>query len=264
MAFDDAYIIQKDGAWADASDNAGPDQNCYMVVDVRLHLKDELEDSVLDAIESRLKKFLSTTFWRNDGLFRLYLAMERCAVAGIPPKVLLFLKDAGGKGKSMLSMLRAHVWKTQHSFVDPSAFVGEEEFRKAGSDFSGSRFYTVQETKRGRIQLDILKKAITNEKIAVRPNFGKKTYMLPFGRAMWVWEVNEAPEIDPITRNVSDSEDWLTRRTRVGHFQQTITPEADCVDAASGVFSYGHESRYLFASRKYRLRVHAQYVHSVL
>jgi hypothetical protein len=91
---------------------------------------------------------------------------------------MLFLDDDGGKGKSTLSALRANVWREHHRFVDPQAFVGEEEFRKAGIDFYGARFYTIQEKKQGRIQLAIwkkaIKKAITNEEIAIRPNHGKQ------------------------------------------------------------------------------------------
>ena len=127
MAFTDCYIHQgPDRIWHDLPEGKSPGRNCYIYLAHCIAEAQRSKPAELKLIEKRLRNFMETTFWHNNGLLHLYLALERLAIAGVPTNKMLFLHDSGGKGKSMLSRLRAAVWQHLHKFVDPNAFVGEE------------------------------------------------------------------------------------------------------------------------------------------
>ena len=84
--------------------------------------------------------------------------------------------------------------------------------------------------------MDAWRKAITNEGIAIRPNFGKKTYIMYFGNGLWVWECNHPPRLQAQGASDSEVEHNMERRVLVGHFKHTITPNQDLVDEEAGHF----------------------------
>ena len=134
----------------------------------------------------------------------------------------------------MLSLLLSTSYGANVCFAGPRIFHRDEEFRKSGDRLHAALIIIVQEVGDVEIKLDIWKMAITGEYVAIRPNYGKETFMLEYGTAMWVWELNEPPRCAGkyMTENLLKH---LHRRSIAGHFRLTLTTNDDLIDEEAGV-----------------------------
>lgn len=183
-------------------------------------------------ILGELVELFETTFINNEALYVFFMCCLRLAHAGRGPRRCLFLEDEGGKGKSLLSLFMSKTWGSAWRFADPNIFYADEEFRKAGDRLHGASFIAVQEKGEHAMKVDLWKKTQTNEEMCIRPNFGKKTYMLRFGTAFWLWELNAPPR----AYFDKDKKEAVLRRSAAGHFRLKLTAEEAEVDEANGVF----------------------------
>ena len=223
IAFGDCFV----GPQAESAQK-GPEKNAY----VQLSYAILLPDPVLDAVGGRLKKFLGSRFYENAGGLRLYLSLEAMAAHHENANVTLFFQDRGGKGKSALSALRANVWGQMHAFADPSIFFTDEELRKQGVDLRHKLFVTIQETRERRkaVFLEHLwGKFSTQEKVAIRPNYAKRTRMVSFS-GLKVWELNRAMV------GLGCTWEAIRRRVLCIHLRANFTSDPGLVDESNGVF----------------------------
>ena len=73
---------------------------------------------------------------------------------------------------------------------------------------------------------------MTDEPVAIRPNFGKRTFMIRFGKCFWTWELNNPPQI---SGNV-EVQRAVLRRAVVGHPKVKLTASKGEVDESNGVY----------------------------
>ena len=223
----DSYIcITPEGA-VRSNEEKSPSNNCY------LGLPYALKGTIPAGDPERLLNFIASTFIRNEGLLLLHLSLQRIALAGECPEKMLFLEDDGETGKSRLSTLFANVWGGHFRYADASIFQSDEEFRKSCDRLLGCKFACVQEIREdGHLKVDVWKRAITDERIAIRPNHGKETFMLRFGKCFWLWELNKTPVIS----GNADIQRCVARRAVVGKLQIKLTSKKEEVDVDKGVF----------------------------
>ena len=120
----------------------GQEHNCYARIPVRLLRKVNTED------ELRLSRFLRSSFAGKESGLDLLLAT--CAIVArgdrVPDSLLIFI-GKGGEGKSaLLRSLFRKVWGSTFAGLPPAVIQKEDEFRKQGRNFIGTRWHTIDES----------------------------------------------------------------------------------------------------------------------
>ena len=93
-------------------------------------------------------------------------------------------------------------------------------------------FVTIQETRESRkaVFLEHLwKKFSTQEKVAIRPNYAKRTRMVPFS-GLKIWELNR------VMVGLGCTWEAIRRRVLCIHLKPNFTPDPGAVGESNGVF----------------------------
>ena len=97
---------------------------------------------------------------------------------------------------------------------DASARHNEEDFRKACDRIIGRHFVNVQEVREDAcLKVDVWKRATAEETITIRPNHGRQTFMVKFGKCFQLLELNKPPTVSEAGKVVHAP----ARRDVVGH-----------------------------------------------
>ena len=93
-------------------------ETCY--TGLKYKLFPDVSDEVWEERKKKVKKFLDTVFYNNEGAQALWLASERLALEGYVSKRMLMIIGKGGCGKSELPRLAKLVYGAQYRGVGPN------------------------------------------------------------------------------------------------------------------------------------------------
>ena len=156
-----------------------PSRNCYTSAPVGILFR------LPDASVSRMRRFLGTTFARQDDSLEMLLSyMALVAASGRLPEIMIVFVGPGGEGKTLLLCdLMSAVWGTGHAVAPPSILQTSEEFRRQGHLYRGAKWISVDESRPTvGIEEDVFKIFVSGGDICLRENHEAETHFANWAR----------------------------------------------------------------------------------
>jgi len=198
-----------------------PCNNIYVYVDLPLTCPLEKED------KSRLRGFLSSTYWSNGAALKCVYAAAALALHGLNIERAFWSRGPGGVGQSLVSHLIDATFGRAHRWVDMNVYFAEGEMRKQAELLAGALVVTGQESPERNTPMreDIFKRHISGDPVSCRLPYAVLTKMIELRG----WKRYEMNELLRFTGTSEDSFMSLFRRSLVIIHKARFVSKADLV-----------------------------------